>query len=405
MKKLYLILVILIFSFSISVLGEEEESKFLLSENTYKILNTVNEQMVKEDYQNALDTLNKLIPTISNKVYDLAIAFQTQGFIYNAQENYSAALNSFLKAMEKNALPEEVSHNLNYIIAQLMFQKEAYHDGLEYLVRWLDREDNPGVEAHILAASAYYQTGEFNKMITHANDAIKKSTSPQKAWYELLLSGYYETKNYAAAAKLLEEMIARFPDTDSYWLQLATVYQHLKQDKKALSVSELAYKKNLLDEQGILQLVQTYLYLNMPYDAARLLSTELENGKIEDSKENIELLFNSWLMAKETEQAADFLSQYIDKLNDPSLYYRLGHIYVQMEDWNNAILALESAIADQQFKEVANTWLLLGIASYRNGNNKRSAQSFKQALNYNETKEQAEWWLDRLNNDLSESES
>ncbi len=149
----------------------------------------------------------------------------------------------------------------------------------------------------------------------------------------------------------------------------------------------------------IIQLAQTYLYLQLPLKAAIILNSELDNGKIDSSKANIELLSNSWLLAHDEEQAALILERYVSKFNDASLYYKLGHIYIQLENWSKAKSVLETVVTDKNFKDhnlQATAWLLLGISSYHEKDTYRSTQALNKALNFKETKDHAKWWLNQI---------
>lgn len=380
--------------------ANEDDKQFLLTQKTYNLLNEVRETMEEEKYTFAIKKLNTYLEKDNLKPYDTAVINQTLGYAYNSQEDYARSIESFLKAISANSLPDKVTHELNYIIAQLYIHSEKYTEGLAYLHKWFNNETEPVPEAHLLAATAYYQTNNFKKLIPHVKSAIEKSNSPQQSWYELLIAAYYETKMFQNAATLLETMINKYPDNDSYWLQLTAVYQQNKQEKKALAISELAYEKGILKNDDIIQLAQTYLYLRLPLKAATILNTELNNGNIEASKTIIELLTDSWLLAHEEEKAAVLLERFTPKLNDISLYYKLGHIYVELEKWNKAKNALESVVSEEalihQHDIQASAWLLLGISSYHQKDTLRSTQALNKALAFKETKDQATWWLKQL---------
>jgi predicted Zn-dependent protease len=329
---------------------------------------------------------------------------QTLGYAYNAQENYKRSIESFLKAVKSDALPDKMTHELTYIIAQLYIHSEKYTEGLSYLNKWFEKESNPSSEAHLLAASAYYQINQFKKLIPHAKSAIEKSDAPQQSWYELLSAGYYETRMYRDAALLLETMINKYPDNDSYWLQLVAVYQQNKQEKKALAISELAYEKGILKGDDIIQLAQTYLYLQLPLEAAAILDSEINNGTIDYSKANIELLSNSWLLAHDEEKAVFILEQYVSKINDISLRYKLAYIYVELENWDKAKNTLEAVVTDKnittQPEIEATAWLLLGISSYHKRDTVRSKQALNKALAFKQTRDHARWWLNQIEEEM-----
>jgi len=404
MNKLRLILICIFLCVTCLVQAKEEDKQYLLAKETYDLLNVTRIAMEENSYHTVIQNLTVYLDKENLKSYDKAVINQTLGYAYNAQENYKRSIESFIKAVRSDALPVKVTHELTYIIAQLYIHAEKYTEGLSYLDKWFEKESNPSSEAHLLAASAYYQINQFKKLIPHAKYAIEKSDTPQQSWYELLIAGYYETKMYRDAALLLETMINKYPDNDSYWLQLVAVYQQNKQETKALAISELAYEKGILKGDDIIQLAQTYLYLQLPLEAAAILDSEINNGTIDSSKANIELLSNSWLLAHDEEKAAFTLEQYVSKFNDISLNYKLAHIYVELENWDKAKNTLETVVTDKnittQPKIEATAWLLLGISSYHKKDTVRSTQALNKALAFKETRDQAKWWLNQIEEEV-----
>lgn len=409
MNKLRLILIFIFLCVTCLVHAKEEDKQYLLSKETYDLLNVTRVAMEESNYHAVIQKLTVYLDKENIKSYDKAVINQTLGYAYNAQENYKRSIESFIKAVRSDALPDKMTHELTYIIAQLYIHSEKYTEGLSYLDKWFEKESNPSSEAHLLAASAYYQINQFKKLIPHAKSAIEKSDAPQQSWYELLIAGYYETRMYRDAALLLETMINKYPDNDNYWLQLVAVYQQNKQEKKALAISELAYEKGILKGDDIIQLAQTYLYLQLPLEAAAVLDSEINNGTIDYSKANIELLSNSWLLAHDEEKAAFILEQYVSKFNDISLRYKLAHIYVELENWDKAKNTLEAVVTDKnittQPEIEATAWLLLGISSYHKKDTVRSKQALNKALAFKQTRDQAKWWLNQIEEEIPNEQS
>jgi len=409
MNKLRLIFIFIFLCGTCLVQAKEEDKQYLLSKETYDLLNVTRVAMEESNYHTVIQKLTVYMGKENIKSYDKAVINQTLGYAYNAQGNYKRSIESFVKAVRSDALPDKMTQELTYIIAQLYIHSEKYTDGLSYLDKWFEKESNPSSEAHLLAASTYYQINQFKKLIPHAKSAIDKSDSPQQSWYELLIAGYYETRMYRDAALLLETMINKYPDNDSYWLQLVAVYQQNKQDKKALAISELAYEKGILKSDNIIQLAQTYLYLQLPLEAATVLDSEINNGTIDYSKANIELLSNSWLLAHDEEKAALILEQYVSKFNDISLRYKLAYIYVELEKWGKAKNALEAVVTDKNFTaqpEIeATAWLLLGISSYHKNDTIRSKQALNKALAFKRTRDHARWWLNQIEEEIPNEQS
>lgn len=223
-------------------------------------------------------------------------------------------------------------------------------------------------------------------------------------WYELLLAGYYETKMFQKSADLLELIIKKHPEKANFWLHLADIYQSMEQDHKALAIYELAYARNLLKQNGIRQLVNNYLYLQMPYKAAILLEKEMAIGGIKKNKELLTTLVDSWLLAQDADKAKSVLKEIDKRFNDEASRLRLGQLYIKSEEWNKAINVLEKNIGSIDKILGSRSNLLLGIAQYHAENFSLATHAFTNALADKSTKEQAQWWLQYLKN-INESES
>ncbi len=381
-----------------------QDDQYLLSSSVYEVITEAREHMDKNEYTRAESKLTILLGT-SITPYEKAVANQTLGYVYIAMDRYTQAVAAFIKSVEANALPPEVTHDINFIIAQLLTNDGKHKESLTYLNSWLAKEPDPKPDAHMMAATIYYRMGDYKNMIPHIQKAIDKSGKPEQGWYEMLLAGYFEINDHKNAAALLERMIKLYPDKDIYWKQLAAIYQYLKQNKKSIAIYELALKKNILDESETIQLVHLYLNEDLPYKAARLLDSEINRGKINKSVDNLELLSNSWLLAREYDRATEVLANIAQIKNDPAIYYRIGQVYFEQAKWQDAINALEQAVKDDNLNNIAEAWLLLGIAAYHNNDPTRSAKALNRASNFKNTNEQARWWLNKLGDKAGESDS
>jgi len=317
-------------------------------------------------------------------------------------DDYPSAIDSLRRSLDGEYLPDDVIHQINLNMAQLLIQQSRFSEGIDYLERWFQNETNPDKQSFLLAASAYYQMEAYEKMIPMAQKALAASDKPDQSLYEMLLAGYFHSGNYRQAAVTLEDMIKLFPGKDEYWLQLAASYQQLENYKKALAIYEIALTKGILDKDHILQLAQLYLNQSLPYKAGKLLDEQMQKGVLDDSIDNLEILANSWLLAREYDKAVSALKKLAGRKNDPQIYYRIGRISYEQENWEEAIEALEHAVNNNIKDNVAESYLLLGIAAYNANNNTLSSRALTEASSHDRTREQARWWLKKLARRMSE---
>lgn len=374
--------------------AQENDDQYLLSSKSYDVLTEARELMDSKEYSAAESKLNNLLNSGIGD-YEKAVTYQTLGYVYLSMNSNDKATTAFMRSVDDNALPPDVTHEINYIVAQLLAQAGRYQECLEYLLRWFEREKQPPADAHIFLASIYYQLEDYRKMIPQVQSAIDKSTTPQRTWYEMLLSAHYQIDDLKSAAALLEKMVVLYPETDNYWLQLAATYHQNKNYKKSLAMYKLALSKDILDEEGIIRLARLYLNEHLPYQAATLLDEKLREGTVGRTRDNLQLQANSWLLAREYDHAVTALTALAETNDDPDTWYRIGRLYFEQEKWKDAITALERAVTNQHLENPAEAWLLLGIAAYHADENVRSTEALKKAITYRSTKQQAEWWLNK----------
>jgi len=378
-----------------SAANAETQGEPALTRESYDVLNSARELMEENKYSQAENKLKQLLDSKLER-YDEAVTWQTLAHVYLSTNDYQKAAECFIKSVKFDVLPENVTHEIFYNIAQLLVATSRYKESLEYLLPWFEREPSPGADAHILAASIYYEIKDYQQVISHIKKAIQLTPKPDKSLYETLLSGYYQIEDFKQAANLLEKLIVLFPGEGNYWTQLAATYQLSKQYKKAVAMYEIALKKGLLDETNTLRLVHLYLQGDLPYKAALLLNEKINSGILQNTADNLELLANSWLMARENDNAITALSHLANINNDPETYYRIGRLHFEQENWEDAISSLEKATRIDNPDKQAEAYLLLGIAAYHLNQTAQSSRALTEALSREITREQARWWLDKL---------
>jgi tetratricopeptide (TPR) repeat protein len=197
-------------------------------------------------------------------------------------------------------------------------------------------------------------------------------------------------------------MIALYPDKKDYWQQLASIYQQLQQFSNALAIKHLAYTKGYItSESDILQLSNLFLYNNQPYQAALLLSKELDNKNVKQESAHWELLANAWTSAREYKKAINALEKASALNAKGELYLQLGRIHVEQELWQTSIAVIKKALKKGGLKQTGEAYTLLGISYYETGQLQSAKNAFIHALDYRKTKKSAQQWLKYIETDAN----
>ncbi len=400
-KSLVFVLSILLAS---SVVAKKD-SQYLLTEKTYKVLSSAQEMMEADKYSEAKDKLIGLLKQVDNGSYEMAVVRQTLGYLYSTQENYSQASKQFKKALDSNALPDKVSRNLRYNLAQLLLADENYKEGIALLEQWLKEETSPPNSAHVLLASAYYRVKNYNKTVEHIRIAIKHDNSAKESWYQVLLSAYLELKQYKSAIKVLESLIPRYPYQKTYWSQLSALYLQQNKEFTGLAVKMLAQRLELGDAKVLVNMADMYRYLQIPYKSAGLLTEGLEKGVIEADFENMNRLADSWLAAKEAEKAAEILAKVakLDPSGESDLKY--ARVLFGMEQWKLAVVPLNKSLQKLEGDKVGTASLLLGMTQFHLGHLGKAKIQFSKAVSFENERNQAGQWLRHVNTQLDKKNS
>jgi tetratricopeptide (TPR) repeat protein len=337
----------------------------ITSELLGKKLTAAHEAMEAEQYKEAAVILKALESKTKRMTpYERALINQMLGMTEASQENYKEALVYFEKCLAEEAMPHGAIVSTRFTIAQLYMATEEYAKAAKSLEKWLSEVDAPNANAYYLLAAAYYQLDQVDKAIGPAETAIKIAKKPKPPWLQLLVGLYYETKQYPKAVKPLETLIM-IDSKKAYWTQLSSLYAHLEQEEKSLAVMQLAYAQDYLTKNSDLRaLAQLYLYHSLPYRAGLVLEKAREDGFIEVDPSYWEMLANSWLLAREFDRALEPLQTGAEASDKGDLFARLGQLYLEREQWQDAANALERAIEKGNLHDESTTHLLLAISLY-----------------------------------------
>ena len=221
---------------------------------------------------------------------------------------------------------------------------------------------------------------------------------------------YFELKQPAEAAAAGRILVSRWPTNKNNWRMLQGAYQELGDELGLLSAMQLAYTHGQIVDQGeIIDLVRTMLYMNVPFDAAELLTREIEAGRVERTTENLELLLSCWEAAREFDRAMGVIDELASSASTGMLYARKAQLFSERFEWEAVITAAEQALGRGGLtnKDQGTVLLLKGVALLELERLKDARSIFVEASSLGgATQEQAQSWLQFIDDQgrvLSES--
>ncbi len=396
---------LLIFLLITSATMAKDDGQYLLTEKTYKALSAAQSLMEADKFSAAEVQLKSLLDRIESNSYERAVVQQTLGYLYSSQESYKQASLLFQQALDSNALPEKVSHDLLYNLAQLLLADEQYDKGIVMLEKWLKAEASPPNSAHVLLASAYYRVKNYKQTVEQISIAIKNDKSAKEAWYQVLLAAHLELKQYKSAITVLETLITRYPYQTTYWSQLSALYLQQNKEFTAMAVKVLAQRLELADGKTLISLADMYRYLHIPYKSAQLLTQGINDGVIQSDLDNLNRLADSWLAAKEDLKAIPILQKIADLDSSGESDLKYSRVLFGLEQWQNASENLSKSLTKLKGKRVGTAALLLGMSQFHLGRLSQAKESFTKAVQFENERNQAGQWLRHVDNMLLKGET
>ncbi|GAW86923.1 conserved hypothetical protein [Bathymodiolus platifrons methanotrophic gill symbiont] len=374
------------------------EKSTAISPWLYKQLSKAEGFIGKQAYPQARQKLQKILPDLDKNSYEQAITLRTLASVYALENQYKKAAKLLEQALATGALTEQQQQEALLNLGQLYMATEQYQKAVDKLAPWLKQHpETKNTQVRVLLANAYAQLKQYRKAIPYIEYVIKHSKRPKESWLQLNLALYYELENYSVAAGVLRRLITQYPNKKNYWQQLASIYQQLQQHRNALTIKHLAYKKGFIgSESDILQLFNLFLYNNQPYQAALLLSKELDIQNVKQTSTNWELLANAWTNAREYKHAINALEKASTLHEKGDLYLQLGRIHVEQELWQAAITAINEALKKGSLKHTGEAYILLGMSYYESGHLKPAQKAFNNAQRHPKTKKSAGQWLNYI---------
>ena len=387
----------------------KKEPEPLMSQQVYAMLAVIHEEIDNGQFQDALRGLQALEQSELTG-YERAIVLQTYGFLYAEHDYLDQALLYFEACLALNALPPVAQQAMLYSLASLYAQREEWDKALQTIEYWLLSTPEPPRDSYILIGSIYARVERYAEALKWAERAIATSETPEESWYQLVVVCYFELKQPAEAAAAGRILVSRWPTNKNNWRMLQGAYQELGDELGLLSAMQLAYTHGQIVEQGeIIDLVRTMLYMNVPFDAAELLTREIEVGRVERTTENLELLLSCWEAAREFDRAMGVIDELASSASTGMLYARKAQLFSERFEWEAVITAAEQALGRGGLtnKDQGTVLLLKGVALLELERLKDARSIFVEASSLGgATQEQAQSWLQFIDDQgrvLSES--
>jgi tetratricopeptide (TPR) repeat protein len=363
-------------------------------------LTRINTYILDDDYVNAkkeLDTLSFRYFK-NEQSYERMLINQLLGNFYGTQELYEQAIESYEAALRYRKLCLISNLQVRGNLAQAYFITKQYDQVIKVLLKYEEIATQRGQEFSplqkvILGLSFNYKE-EYQEAYKYIKSANDSSLSYNEDWLRYELSLAYKLEKFEEATDLAQLLIYLNPEKKDYWKQLSGLYFTQEDDDKSLAGLELAYNNNLLVKNNEYRdLARYFLYKNLPQKAVKALLDGLNNNYLEKTKENYELLADSYFLSRDRAKGIKYLQKSLEIDQDPKIAFKIARFAFEDENWSLSLKFLNFSKQYGWNETEGRLELLSGISLYELGRLDESIAAFKEAYKSDETKVAAEGWI------------
>ncbi|MEP5765617.1 MAG: tetratricopeptide repeat protein [Halieaceae bacterium] len=374
-----------------------------MSKKTYDAINEIQPLIDAENWSAAVTELEELRERKLNG-YETAHVLNMLGYAWFQLDDNNKALACYEEALQQNGLPPSQIRALLTTASQVSLASENYKDAEAYALRLLAAEEEaPQPMSQIILAQAYVGQERYDLAVAPLKKAIQmlvdRGSKPRENWMLMLSSVYYYLEDYDAMRDVLYELVTLYP-AERYLINLAALHGQLGDtDKQMALVESLLDDQRLKNGYHMLSLANLFLAHGMPYKAASLLETEMESGRIESTRQNLELQSQAWYMAGEEANAIPPLAEAAALAETGELYLRVARLYMDTYQWQAAERAARKAIDKGELRDEGSAWLLVGMALSRGDKLDAARTAFVAAAEHEKSREWARQWIRFVDNE------
>lgn len=277
--------------------------------------------------------------------FDNAFLARFIGNLY-AQNNPKEAIKYLSQATKPDILSFADQSAALKLLGDLQSMESLHSEAIKNYEAWLRFTGEQDPDVYLRIANAYYQLGDFAKVLTPIDNAIRYAKEPNKNYYALKMGALYETKNYPKTIETVETMVQLFPEERQYWIYLGNFYTLVEDYQKSLSAFQIAYANGYIKAESELKMLgQMYANNNIPYKAATLYEKYLKSGTIKKDRTMLTATASNFQAAREFAKAAEYYGELAKLTNEADAYRRQGLAYLAIQKYNDALKAFEASLA------------------------------------------------------------
>jgi tetratricopeptide (TPR) repeat protein len=378
----------------------EARSSQTLGRRVFTRINEVMELRDMELYAEALEVLGEIKEDFDrDRLNDREkfVMWQFYANIYQVQENYDGAIESYREILTLDNLNQEQLEQSLFYLGSLYYVQEKFPEAIEQFLEYNEYALEPNDDVYFRIGTAYYQMEQYPEAIPYIlrNMEIKRSKNEDisKNTYDLLRALYFNVEDYAKAYQVLRESVVLFNEQND-WVLLPAVLGQIERFQEQAQSYYVTNAAGYLDTDSQLVNFAAQLYNNdYPYGCARVMEKGMSEGIIEEDEGNLSFLSTCYQIAREDAKAAEPLEKAAEMSEDGENYARLGRIYSTMGQFEKAIVAFNMGLEKGDLDRPDQLYLSLARAYMELNRYDEGIQAARAARRDERSEDTADTWI------------
>lgn len=358
------------------------------------------EQIDAENYQGAIQTFTRGLG-MNPTAYEAGVMYAQRGRLYFQIDNFAQTISDFRAAIDSGGLNATEVRDLRINLGQILISQDRINEGIRELEAAIAAGATVNVGIARLLAIAYAQAERYNDGLRYAEQWYQGSPTKNLNEYPIMLVYYQQLNRPADELRVVREMVDRFPQERTGWLNLVSLLARTDQEAQAFEANKLMYLNGLFTQsEELIRLAQYYSFYDNPYRGAVILEREMNAGRVERNARTVELLANMWRQAAEFQRALPVLRQLSEIRQDGQTALVLAEAHYQLNQWEQAAQAFQTALNRGGLRQPGEAWVLLGTARFNMNDNQGALAAFREGARFPSSRNQANGWIAFVNGQI-----
>jgi tetratricopeptide (TPR) repeat protein len=316
------------------------------------------------DPEQALTDLARLAERTRNDL-DLAFVMTERAALLIQQQQLDVAKQEMAEVFAGQK--PEFAPRLRHLYATTLLAEEDYAGALTQFELWSTHSEDPHPHGLFLMGYTCIRLERFEDAVVALERAVSSDYPTRDQWVELLAFSYAQVGRPGDAISLLESLISDHPGLQRWWKQLGGLLMLLDRLPEGAAGFAVAQSIEPLPHADQRRLARLFAHLGMPADGAELLHVAIERREEAAGFEELMLLGELWMLARETERAIDVFTAAQELADQGEAALIIAQLHAQREEYQSARDALEVSVAAYGESAPARAYYLLAVVQINLG--------------------------------------